>query len=88
MNCGVPGAPVNGSLGSYPHTREGASVTYQCDVGFRPSIVFTAVCGSNKVWMLNPADHVCTFVDGILYLGSNNFRTTCFARSYPLIWYS
>ena len=64
MNCGVPGAPPNGSLGSYPHTREGASVTYQCDIGFRPSTVFTSVCGSNTTWILNPSDHVCTFVEG------------------------
>ena len=60
--------PTDGSLGSYPHTREGASVTYQCDDGYRPSAIFTSICESTARWTPAPEDHVCTFVIGMIQL--------------------
>ena len=64
VNCPIPRTPTNGSLGFFPHTREGSTVTYQCDDGFRPSGVFVSVCDNTAVWIPDPGNHVCTFVLG------------------------
>ena len=64
VNCNTPVAPVNGSLRTYLHTREGATVTYQCNDGFRPSRVFTSVCTNTTEWIPPPHLHICSFVTG------------------------
>ena len=62
-NCGPPDPPLNGSLGSYSRTTEGANVTFQCDRFFFPVGVFSGVCTSASVWDPLPASHNCT-LDG------------------------
>ena len=64
VNCGDPVTPTNGSLGSYVHTREGATVTYMCNDGFRPSAIFSSTCVSTARWTPDPEQHNCTFIQG------------------------
>ncbi len=64
VNCGIPMSPINGSVDSPDHTREGASVNYRCDDGFRPSVNFTSTCENTTRWTPDPKDHNCTFVTG------------------------
>lgn len=69
MNCGVPSPPTNGSVGNYLHTRKGATVTYQCDDGYIPSTVMTAMCTDTTKWVPLPEIHDCVlFVAGIQLL--------------------
>ena len=68
VNCGDPMKPINGSLGPYDHAREGATVTYQCDQGFRPSLLMTSTCTSTAHWMPPPEMHMCTLVTGLVTL--------------------
>ncbi len=63
----MPIPPANGYLGNYSHTREGATVTYQCGDEYRPSIVLYSVCADTGLWIPDPEEHNCTFVIGILY---------------------
>lgn len=67
VNCGVPVPPSNASLESYPHTREGAVVTYGCDEYFVPSAPVTSVCASSALWIPPLSDHTCVFVIGMDY---------------------
>ena len=64
VNCGVPEAPVNGTVDIPAHTREGGSVGYRCNDGFRPSATFTSTCESSALWTPPPQNHNCTFVEG------------------------
>ena len=64
VNCGVPEAPTDGTVDMPDHTREGSSVDYRCDDGFRPAADFTSICESTARWTLQPQDHNCTFVRG------------------------
>ena len=59
-------APVNGNVGSRPHTREGANVTFSCDSGFRPSGLRVSYCTNSTLWIPPPQDHYCEFVTGLL----------------------
>ena len=67
VNCGDPIPPTNGSLGSYVHTREGATVTYWCNDGFRPSAIFPSTCNSTARWTPDPEQHNCTFIRGTVF---------------------
>ena len=51
VDCGAPLPPVKGSL-LQPHTNttEGSVVVFQCEPGFVPEGVMTAVCGSESQW--------------------------------------
>ena len=64
--------PTNGYLGDYSHTREGATVTYQCNDGYRPSAVFVSTCTDAALWIPAPDQHNCTFVTGITIIITNN----------------
>ncbi len=64
VNCGVPMLPVNGTVDTPDHTREGASVDYRCDDGFHPSANFFSTCESSALWTPPPENHSCTFVTG------------------------
>ena len=64
VNCGVPSPPVNGFLGNIAHTREGATVTFQCSDGYVPSAVMTSTCTSTRLWAPTPENHTCTLVIG------------------------
>ena len=65
VNCGMPIPPSNGSVGQYLHTREGATVTFWCNDGFRPSAIVTSICNSTGRWTPDPEQHSCIFVQGI-----------------------
>ena len=69
VNCGVPVSPSNGSVGNYSHTREGATVTYICDAGFRPSMEFNSTCSNTGCWTPDPEFHNCTLVQGGCHTG-------------------
>ncbi len=64
VNCGDPPSPTDGFLGNYSHTREGATVTCQCDIDYRPSAAFTSLCVATTEWTPAPNEHICTFVTG------------------------
>ncbi len=61
VNCGDPMLPAD-AMGTYNHTREGATVIYRCNDGFRPSLVMTATCTNATQWM--PPIVNCTLVTG------------------------
>ena len=65
VNCGVPDPPVNGTVDTPDHTREGSSVDYRCDDGFRPSANFTSICDNTTLWIPPPQSHICTFIVGM-----------------------
>ncbi len=64
VDCDVPMSPMDGTVDTPDHTREGAIVEYMCDDGFRPSANFTSTCESTALWTPPPEDHNCTFVTG------------------------
>ena len=64
-DCGIPMAPIDGFLGNYTHTREGAVVTYGCNDGFVPSATNTATCMESGEWYPPPNEHNCTMVTGM-----------------------
>ncbi len=64
VNCDVPVPPTDGFLGSISHTQEGATVTYQCDSGYRPSAVFISTCTDAALWIPAPEEHNCTLIIG------------------------
>ena len=72
VDCGDPISPINGHVGYYPHTREGVTITFQCNIGYVPSITRTATCDEHGRWVPAPEEHSCTIVTGrgicILYI--------------------
>ena len=64
MNCGNPVPPNDGYLGDYSHTREGATVTFQCNNGYRPSAVMISICTSTALWIPAPEILNCTLITG------------------------
>ena len=60
-DCGAPPPPVNGYL-LQPHTNttEGSMVVFQCDSGFVPEGVMTAVCGRDGQWFPDPGGITCS----------------------------
>ncbi len=65
VNCGDPVPPINGMLGDYPHTREGITATFQCNESYVPSIIRTAICTDQRLWIPVPEVHICTLVEGM-----------------------
>ena len=59
-DCGTPPPPVNGSVQPHTNTTEGSVVVFQCDPGFVPEGVMTAVCGSDGQWTPNPGSVTCS----------------------------
>ena len=55
VDCGVPIPPKDGSVGEYLNTREGSTFTFQCNDGFYPFDVMTAMCTSMERWIPEPA---------------------------------
>ncbi len=55
---------MDGYLGDYTHTREGASLIYQCNEGYRPTAEMTSTCTSTAMWIPAPEELVCTFITG------------------------
>ncbi len=67
VTCDFPTPPINGSVSDYLDNRIGATVTYQCNDGFIPSVEMTAICSNETVsWLPAPDQHVCIFfVEGM-----------------------
>ncbi len=62
VTCDFPTSPINGSVSDYLDNRIGATVTYQCNDGFIPSVEMTAICSNETVsWLPAPDQHVCIF---------------------------
>ena len=59
-NCSAPPPPADGSIDSYTSRVPGAKVTFQCDEGFSPSGLMTAVCQASGNWEPDPAAIVCS----------------------------
>ena len=59
---------MNGSLEDIVHTREGATVAYQCDNGFQPSQTIISTCMSTALWLPPPEMHMCTLITGLVTL--------------------
>ena len=57
--CGVPDAPVNGSVSGFIEARVGAQVTYSCDPGLELVGKKIAVCTHNLLWEPSTSDVVC-----------------------------
>ena len=60
VNCSDPTPPVDGSIGAYQNTTEGAVIFFTCNPMFVPTESMTAVCGEDRRWSPDPADHRCT----------------------------
>lgn len=60
--------PMNGSVSTLDHTREGGSAEYRCDDGFRPSAIFPSTCQSTAMWDPPPQDHYCMHVEGTVVI--------------------
>ena len=67
VNCDNPVPPNDGYLGDYSHTREGATVTFQCNNGYRPSAVMISICTSTALWIPAPEILNCTLITGNTY---------------------
>ena len=67
VNCSAPSPLAHGSIDPYTSTVEGAKVTFQCDEGFSPSGLMTAVCQADGNWEPDPATIVCT-TSGIILI--------------------
>ena len=51
VNCGVPRHPGNGTIVNYTSTVEGSVLLYQCNPGFSPVGVMTAMCSTDGRWI-------------------------------------
>ena len=40
-------------------------MTFQCNEGYVPSAVMTAICNEYGMWVPAPEKHNCTFVEGM-----------------------
>ncbi len=58
--------PVDGYLGNYSHSREGGTVTYQCNGGFLPSDVMISTCTASASWNPAPENHSCILITGVI----------------------
>ena len=58
--------PINGTVNvtGGSHTRQGGVATFQCDEGYSPSQVFTAVCNAAGLWTPPPDELNCTIIEG------------------------
>ena len=56
--------PVNGMVDMLNYSREGATVRYKCNDGFRPSNARLSTCESTAMWTPDPMNHECTFIEG------------------------
>ena len=59
---------MNGDILNYTSQEVGATVTYICDDGFRPSQVLMSICANTSLWTPPPDAQNCTFVVGKIYL--------------------
>ena len=59
VDCGIPGTPSNGSMGTILHTREGATVEFWCMEGFIPSIARNSTCTHQGRWIPEPEELIC-----------------------------
>ena len=64
VNCGDPVSLIEGLVGNYTHTREGATAIFQCDEGFRPSAPMVSTCTTTGDWV--PEILLCTLITGEL----------------------
>lgn len=69
VDCGIPESPLNGNLGNHSSTKETDNVTFQCNEDYVPSQVEIATCNSLGMWKPDPAEHNCTFIEGIIKSG-------------------
>ena len=68
VDCGIPNPPINGYLSSYPDTKEGTIVTFQCDADeYVPSVVLDSTCSNLGMWVPDPEQHECTLIVGKLH---------------------
>ena len=51
---------MDGSIAPYQNTTEGAEISFMCNPMFVPRERMTAVCGADRRWSPDPADHRCT----------------------------
>ena len=65
VTCGVPVAPVNGSV-YYTATREGSKTLFQCDNGLIQKgggvYISVSMCTSNGSWYPSPASLMCAHI--------------------------
>ena len=59
-DCGALPPPTNGFVQPHTNTTEGSVVVFQCDPGFVPEGVMTAVCGRDGQWTPNPGGVTCS----------------------------
>ncbi len=74
--------PTDGRINSFSHTREGATVTYQCNNRYRPSSVFSSTCTSIASWIPAPEEHNCTNIIGI---DQFVMPEQCYCAYFPLV---
>ena len=70
VNCGVPRPPGNGTIVNYTGTLEGSTVFYQCNFGFGPQGILTAVCTANGSWIPDPAHVTCRKLGIVMHVHS------------------
>jgi hypothetical protein len=58
--CKAPSSPVNGSIGEYRSTEEGAEIQFHCHDGYTPNERMSSQC-LNSSWSPHPIDLVCVF---------------------------
>lgn len=68
MDCGLPRPPVNGNLGSYSRTTEGANVTFRCN---RDIAEMVSVCTSDGMWDPVPEEHNCKAIKDMIHVHEN-----------------
>ena len=56
--------PINGYAMYYPHTREGITITFQCNLGYVPSIARITTCNRHGRWVPAPQQYNCSIVTG------------------------
>ncbi len=63
-DCVDPFPPINGDVSDYATTREGDSITFWCNDGFRPSGIMYSTC-IETLWVPPPHELDCMFITGI-----------------------
>lgn len=87
VNCGVPRPPGNGTIVNYTGTLEGSTVFYQCNFGFGPQGVLTAVCTANGSWIPDPARVTCRKSGIVMHVKACPFWTVSSSTAGEDSWF-
>ena len=83
--CSPPSSPTNGVVNEYYNGSVGASLTFQCNIGYIPYKQMTSICMMNGTWVPIPQ----CMLAGMCNIMIMNFSGHNYSYIYNFrLWYS